>query len=173
MKYVQSNSNLLWNRTIRISHTSASDTMRFGLHIMIDGYCSNSASMTDVGHMRKLLDELPGEMGMHSICSPVVVEVGPNCHKDPGGVSGFVMIAESHISFHTFPARGFVTIDFYTCQDTLNDKAFCKRLTDAFGIEDADIYIQERGVRYPAADLDVSAPLPNSTFTAQRQDNAI
>jgi len=39
--------------------------------------------------------------------------------KDPGGWSGFVIIAESHISIHTFPARRFVSIDVYTCKNGL------------------------------------------------------
>lgn len=123
---------------------------------MIDGYLSEQTSqgsaMTCPNELEKLLQALPIEMGMHPICSPVVVKVGPNCHKDPGGLSGFIMIAESHISFHTFPSRGFVTIDLYTCQVNLDRSACCKRLMGAFGISDADLYIQERGVRYPSVD---------------------
>lgn len=109
--------------------------------------------MTDRRALRGLLASLPGEMGMHAICAPVVVEVGPNCKKDPGGLSGFVMIAESHISFHTFPGRGFVTIDLYTCQLGLDRQGTIDRLLRAFGIMDAEVHVQERGLRYPAEDL--------------------
>jgi S-adenosylmethionine decarboxylase len=120
---------------------------------MIDGYAATGPLMTDAAALRQLLADLPGEMGMYAICAPVVVEVGPNCHKDPGGLSGFVMIAESHISFHTFPGRGFVTIDLYTCQTGLNRAATIDRLLQAFELTDAEIHIQERGLRYPAANL--------------------
>jgi S-adenosylmethionine decarboxylase len=109
--------------------------------------------MTDAAALRDLLDRLPAEMGMHAICAPVVVAVGANCIKDPGGLSGFVMIAESHISFHTFPGRGFVTIDLYTCQTDLDRDATVARLMAAFGLVDADVYVQDRGLRYPAADV--------------------
>ena len=71
-------------------------------------------------------------MGMHAINEPVVVEVGPKNRKDPGGLSGFVMIAESHISFHTFPKRGFVTIDVYTCQNELDTDKLTREFTDFF-----------------------------------------
>jgi S-adenosylmethionine decarboxylase len=125
----------------------------FGVHLMIDGYCAGGPLMTDAGALRGLLETLPAEMGMHAICAPVVVSVGPNCHKDPGGLSGFVMIAESHISFHTFPARGFVTIDLYTCQTGLNQRATVDRLLQAFQLVDADVHVQERGLRYPAENL--------------------
>jgi S-adenosylmethionine decarboxylase len=126
----------------------------FGVHLMIDGYDADGPLMTDPDGLRALLETLPGEMGMHAICAPTVVSVGPNCHKDPGGLSGFVMIAESHISFHTFPARGFVTIDLYTCQTGLDRQRTIKRLLGAFHLTDADVHVQERGLRYPAENLE-------------------
>jgi len=69
------------------------------------------------------------------------------------------MIAESHISVHTFPARRFVTIDLYTCQDDLDVEATSQRLFDAFSIENADLYVQQRGMRYPAHDLVEQNPM--------------
>jgi S-adenosylmethionine decarboxylase len=125
----------------------------FGVHLMIDGYSADGPLMTDPHALRTLLEDLPGEMGMHAICAPVVVSVGPNCKKDPGGLSGFVMIAESHISFHTFPGRGFVTIDLYTCQCGLDRQGTIDRLMAAFRLTDAEVHVQERGLRYPAEDL--------------------
>lgn len=86
----------------------------FGVHIMLDGYDADGPLMQDEDALSRVLHGLPAEMGMHAISDPVVVKVGPNCAKDPGGLSGLVMIAESHISFHTFPARRFVTMDLYT-----------------------------------------------------------
>lgn len=136
-----------------MTHPSAGRTMQFGVHLMIDGYMADPDALADATALEALLRNLPGEMGMHAICEPKVVSVGSNCHKDPGGLSGFVMIAESHISFHTFPARRFVTIDLYTCQNDLDREGTAQRLMKAFSIKDADIYVQERGIRYPAADL--------------------
>jgi S-adenosylmethionine decarboxylase len=104
-----------------------------------------------------LLEDLPGEVGMHRICEPVVVSVWANCHKDHGGLSRFVMIAESHISFHTFSGRGVVTIDLYTFQTGLDRKGAIDRLLRAFRLVDAEVHVQERGLRYPAEDL---APAP-------------
>lgn len=141
------------------THVTAPRTEQFGVHVMIDGYAASGPFMTDEAALRQLLVDLPQEMGMTPICTPVVVSVGPNCLKDPGGLSGFVMIAESHISFHTFPGRGFVTIDLYTCQTDVDRPATIDRLMRAFHLVDADVYVQERGVRYPAQDLaEVQAP---------------
>lgn len=128
-------------------------TEAFGVHIMLDGYDADGPVMRDAAALERLLRDLPGEMGMHAICAPVVVDVGPNCAKDPGGLSGFVMIAESHISFHTFPARRFVTMDLYTCRTGTDVQAVVARLTAAFGLRDVEVHVQRRGLRYPAEDL--------------------
>jgi S-adenosylmethionine decarboxylase len=36
---------------------------------------------------------------------------------EPEGVSGTVILAESHISIHTWPEKGYAAMDFYTCGD--------------------------------------------------------
>lgn len=126
---------------------------QFGLHLMIDGYSAPAETLNDKNLLLSLLANIPKEMGMYTICEPVIAEVGSNNKKDPGGISGFVMIAESHISFHTFPNRGFVTIDVYTCQNDLDTDKFVSLCKEAFKFTDEDIYIQKRGLRYPSEDL--------------------
>jgi S-adenosylmethionine decarboxylase len=39
---------------------------------------------------------------------------------NPHGVSGVVVIAESHLAIHTWPEYGFASIDVFTCGDTVN-----------------------------------------------------
>ncbi len=128
-------------------------TGKFGIHLMLDGYGAPANTLADRRRLRNLLVRIPTDLGMHLICEPKVVEVGPKNRKDPGGVSGFVMIAESHFSFHTFPARGFATLDLYTCQDTMDCGRVIGLLTDAFGFESVDAFVQDRGLRYPVDDI--------------------
>jgi S-adenosylmethionine decarboxylase len=134
------------------------ETSRFGVHIMIDGYAAAPGLLSDKAYLERLLHDVPDRVGMHRIAPPQIVEVGPLNPKDSGGVSGFVMIAESHFSFHTFPARGFVTLDLYTCQDDFDRQAVAALLLDAFGLRDADVFVQERGLRFPAHDLEAASP---------------
>ena len=44
----------------------------------------------------------------------------------PHGVSGVVVIAESHISIHTWPETGYAAMDIYTCGDSTNPWAACE-----------------------------------------------
>ncbi len=39
---------------------------------------------------------------------------------EPQGVSGVIIIAESHLSFHTWPEHGYAAIDYFTCGDRID-----------------------------------------------------
>ncbi len=41
----------------------------------------------------------------------------------PIGVSGVIVIKESHIAIHTWPEHNYIAIDFFTCNNTYNLKA--------------------------------------------------
>lgn len=45
---------------------------------------------------------------------------------EPHGVSGVVVIAESHLSIHTWPEAGYAAMDFYTCGHATNPWAACE-----------------------------------------------
>jgi S-adenosylmethionine decarboxylase len=130
-----------------------SDTTQFGIHYMLDGYGADPDILRDIEKLRQILHDIPNSMGMHKICEPVVVEVGPKNRKDPGGVSGFVMIAESHMSFHTFPKRGFITIDVYTCQNEIDSDKLTHEFVTALKLTNHDQHLIERGVRYPVNNI--------------------
>jgi len=129
------------------------ETEQFGIHLLIDGYGASKEVLKDKAMLRQMLVDLPLKMCMHTISEPFVVEVGPLNKKDPGGVSGFILIAESHISFHTFPDRGFITIDVYTCQNTLDTDGFVTFFKNTFNLMDLETHVQKRGTRYPKENI--------------------
>jgi S-adenosylmethionine decarboxylase len=121
----------------------------FGMHLTLDGYGGSQDLLADREHVLACLDELPERLGMHKLAEPVLIELGEHSDKDPGGVSGFVIIAESHISIHTFPRRGFVSADVYTCQNSLDTEQICEYFAEAFGLQDLETNLVRRGTRYP------------------------
>jgi len=67
---------------------------------------------------REILDEVPTvQQAMLDAANAIGATVlGENFHQfDPHGVSGTVVIAESHLSIHTWPENGYVAVDIYTC----------------------------------------------------------
>ena len=49
----------------------------------------------------------------------------------PQGVSGFIVIAESHFSVHTWPEHGYAAVDIFTCSDTIDVQMAIDLLQDA------------------------------------------
>ena len=89
------------------------------MHLIIDGYGSNCEILQSEDFVYQLLDQYPVEIGMTKISSPVVLRYT----GEDWGISGFVLIAESHISIHTFVERCYVNIDVFSCKDFNADQA--------------------------------------------------
>lgn len=127
--------------------------MHFGEHLMIDGYGGDYEKLNDEKLVLRCLDELPGKLGMKKLAEPEIYFAPNNEKKDPGGWSGFVVIAESHISIHTFPAKGFVSIDAYTCINGLNTEFIINYFKEAFGITEIEKNFVKRGLKYLSLEI--------------------
>jgi S-adenosylmethionine decarboxylase len=116
------------------------------MHLAIDGYGRDPHVMEDEVLIRELLDSYPGEIGMTKITEPIVLRYVGTKPED-WGVSGFVMIAESHISIHTFVDRCFVNIDVFSCKEFDADRVI-RDLTEKLNLVKVNSYILTRGLEY-------------------------
>jgi S-adenosylmethionine decarboxylase len=123
------------------------------MHLIIDGFGGDAGMMWDTARLRSFLDEYPAKLGMTKITEPEVLEYhGPN--PNDSGISGFVIIAESHISVHTFPHRDYVNIDVFSCKSFDHEKA----LTDAralFDLRQVKTWVLDRGLEWLDAEQGV------------------
>src|SRR5690606_19210660 len=55
----------------------------------------------------------------------------PDWQGAPGGVTGMLLLAESHLAVHTWPERGGVTLDVYVCNFTDDNSRKARDLLDA------------------------------------------
>ncbi|HWI54359.1 MAG TPA: adenosylmethionine decarboxylase [Desulfobacteria bacterium] len=70
-------------------------------------------------------------------------------HKfSPQGVSGVVVISESHLAIHTWPELGYAAVDVFTCGDKVNPWDACNFLAQSFGAESVDAKETQRGIIY-------------------------
>ena len=130
------------------------ETINFGEHLTLDGYMGNKALLSDKGAVLKWLNELPDQLGMHKISEPDIVVFDGNYSKDPGGISGVVMIAESHISVHTFVDRRFASADVYTCRNGMDTEFIVEYFKRTFGFQDVETNFIKRGTHYPATNIE-------------------
>jgi len=64
----------------------------------------------------------------------------------PHGVSGVVVIAESHLSIHTWPETGYAAVDFYTCGDHTDPWRACEYAAEKLGAQSMLTTEVKRGI---------------------------
>jgi S-adenosylmethionine decarboxylase len=126
------------------------------MHLTIDGYGGNRDLLSSESLVRSFLDTYPTEINMTKISEPYVLEYTGEKPED-WGVTGFVIIAESHISVHTFPEHGYVWVDVFSCKEFEADGAV-DRIIETFGLTHVTTDIHDRGLEFPHA-VDAATPV--------------
>ena len=126
---------------------SKMDQEYYAPHLMLDLWECDSAPLQSVDFVFDVLNQLPDKIGMTKMTLPYVARWHDKGAKIPG-VSGFVMIAESHISIHTFPEKDYVFVDVFCCRSFDVEKV-TKFFTDAFGAKEVCKKEVKRGLDFP------------------------
>jgi len=121
------------------------------VHLVVDGYGADPEKLQDEELLYRFLDEYPDAIGMTKMIQPQVYTYRGKTPED-WGLSGFVLIAESHISVHTFPDRRYVNIDIFSCKE-FDAASSLKDVEEAFSLPEVRVWTLERGVEHstPAA----------------------
>jgi S-adenosylmethionine decarboxylase len=116
------------------------------MHLVIDGHGCDPKQLTDAEHVRRFLDAYPDAISMTKITPPAVYTYkGPK--PEDWGVSGFVIIAESHISVHTFPDRGYINVDVFSCKE-FDTALAVQEIQKLFAIGEVKHWVLERGLEH-------------------------
>jgi S-adenosylmethionine decarboxylase len=119
----------------------------FGPHLTIDVKNASKEKLSDINLHFEFLMNLPKFIGMTPITQPYVFPYSGLVPEDRG-ITGFQIIAESHISIHSFEEKGWCFIDIFSCKNFDVDKAieFTKQI---FGDSDTEISLVKRGIGFP------------------------
>lgn len=99
--------------------------MSLGEHFLVDYYECDAKLINDLEHVRKSMLEAAKR-------SKATI-INDNFHQfSPQGISGVIVIAESHISIHTWPELGYASVDVYTCSDKMDPQAAIDYLKQSF-----------------------------------------
>jgi spermidine synthase len=101
-----------------------------GLHLTGDLFdCScTSALLTDLDKLSTLCRDATVAAGLTIVDEKY--HVFPDWNGQPGGITGAVLLAESHLAVHTWPERRGVTIDVYVCNFTDDNSGRAQQLFD-------------------------------------------
>jgi S-adenosylmethionine decarboxylase len=114
---------------------------------MADGYGCDQEKLQDMALIYEFLNDYPDRIHMTRIMPPYVFRY-EGLKPEDWGYSGFVLIAESHISLHTFPEKGYLSLDIFSCKQ-FDAEAAVAHVKEIFGVEKVEINILDRGLHFP------------------------
>lgn len=115
-----------------------------GRHILCEAYGCDPEVLNDRQRVEDIMVEAALEAGAE------VREVA--FHQfSPQGVSGVVVISESHLAIHSWPELGYAAIDVFTCGDTVDPWEACNYLLRHFRAQNTKSTEVQRGVLQPQA----------------------
>ena len=111
-----------------------------GTHIILD--CWGASRLNDLAHIEAALHEAI------QVSGATLLHIHLHHFTPNGGVSGVAVLAESHISIHTWPERDYAALDIFMCGDTQPEKAISV-FEKAFNTQSTTVNTHLRGVVPP------------------------
>lgn len=113
------------------------DTM--GRHVIAELWDCDTDKLNDMEYIERLFVNAALEAGAE------VREVA--FHKfAPQGVSGVVIISESHLTIHSFPEHGYASVDVYTCGERIDPNVASNYIAKALEAKNSEIVEIPRGM---------------------------
>jgi S-adenosylmethionine decarboxylase proenzyme len=115
------------------------DLNALGRHLLLELKFCNKEVLDDLEYLKTGLIEIAEEIGatvlnnvFHQFC--------------PQGVSGVVVIAESHLCIHTWPEYGYAAVDIFTCGNTIDPRDAVNLLVKKLNAQEHSFRELERGL---------------------------
>lgn len=110
-----------------------------GRHVLCEMYGCDPEVLNDRSQIERILVDAALEAGAE------IREVA--FHKfSPQGVSGVVVISESHLAIHTWPELGYAAVDVFTCGERVDPWNACEYIKTHFSAERVTSLEVKRGV---------------------------
>ena len=115
-----------------------------GRHLLVELYGCDAKSITDVQKVEEIM------VGAAKYAKATIVDVVFHSFN-PHGISGVIVIQESHLTIHTWPEYNFASVDVYTCGNKVNPWNAYKYLAKHFKAKNVTALEMKRGVLNPTS----------------------
>ncbi len=110
-----------------------------GTQLIVELYGCDPKTLTSRDYVEKALQEAALKSNAHSI--------GSFFHQfQPHGVSGVIIIEESHYTIHTWPENGYAAVDLFYCSEEVDVDRALEVLEEYFKPEKMTLFELKRGV---------------------------
>jgi S-adenosylmethionine decarboxylase len=123
----------------RIAQRRDAGLNALGRHLLLELFDCDSDAITNLEAVKGALVEA-AKRAQATIVDVVFHEF------NPFGISGVVVIAESHLSIHTWPEYRYAAVDIFSCGDVLQPSVAANYLVEQFGAERASVVELQRGM---------------------------
>jgi S-adenosylmethionine decarboxylase len=86
--------------------------MTLGTEWLVDASGCDPAALADVNRLQEVFIRIINDLDLH-----VLGEIAWHKFDSPGGVTGLVMLSESHLACHTYPEFRAATFNLYCCRE--------------------------------------------------------
>lgn len=114
-----------------------------GNHLLVELYECDARKLNDLGKLELVL----GKAVRISGATPLKTSF----HQfAPQGVSGVIIIAESHFTIHTWPEYGYAALDIFTCGQTIDSQKALDYIEKELNVKMVSVTEMKRGnIRFP------------------------
>ena len=110
-----------------------------GKHLLLELKGCNKEVLNNTSFLKSALLAAAGEVG--------ATVLGEAFHQfSPQGVTGVVIIAESHLVIHTWPEYGYAAVDIFTCGNSVHPEGAAEMLVEKLGSKSHSIMEIQRGI---------------------------
>ncbi len=116
-------------------------TNPLGTHVILDLYDCEAPILDSPDKVEAVLKKA-AEVANATVIGSVFRKFSPQ------GVSGVVVVSESHLAIHTWPEYGYASVDIYTCGDHTMPSKAGEYIINAFECKRPTIVKMDRGVLF-------------------------
>ncbi len=115
-------------------------TIESGCEWIVDARGCDPSALTSLTTMQDLFARIVADLALQQVAEPIWHQF-----PDAGGITGVIVLSESHLTCHTFPERGFAAVNLYCCRPRAA-WPWAQGLTEVLGATDVRVVTQLRGV---------------------------
>lgn len=109
-----------------------------GREWIVEAHGCDPASLADLDTLRLLFSRIVDDLSLNEVAGPVWHQF-----SGPGGITGLSLLAESHLTVHTFPEHGTLCLNLFCCTPR-PAWDYAAGLPELFGAEHVDVRVLER-----------------------------
>ena len=110
-----------------------------GRHLLLELKDCNVEVLNDLDFLKRCLHDAAEQIGA-TVVNECFYEFSPH------GISGVLVISESHLCVHTWPEYGYAAIDIFTCGDSVEPERAVNTLVEKLGSKNSSFIELKRGI---------------------------